>query len=38
VEDLEIHQMDVVSAYLLGELEEDAYLKPPLPLSSARSR
>jgi hypothetical protein len=29
VEDLEIHQIDVVSAYLLGELEEDAYLKPP---------
>jgi hypothetical protein len=29
IEDLEIHQMDVVSAYLLGELEEDAYLKPP---------
>jgi hypothetical protein len=29
VEDLEIHQIDVVSAYLLSELEEDAYLKPP---------
>jgi hypothetical protein len=27
--DWEIHQMDVVSAYLLGELEEDAYLEPP---------
>ena len=29
VKDLEVHQMDVVSAYLLGELEEDAFLKPP---------
>lgn len=29
VRDLEVHQMDVVSAYLLGELEDDAYLKPP---------
>jgi hypothetical protein len=28
-EDWEIHQMDVVSAYLLGELEEDAYLEVP---------
>jgi hypothetical protein len=28
VEDLEVYQMDVVSAYLLGELEEDTYLKP----------
>jgi hypothetical protein len=29
IRDLEVHQMDVVSAYLLGELEEEAYLKPP---------
>jgi len=29
VKDLEVHQIDVVSAYLLGELEEHAYLKPP---------
>ncbi len=29
VENLEVHQIDVVSAYLLGELEEDTYLKPP---------
>ena len=29
VRDFEIHQMDVASAYLLGELEEDAYLCPP---------
>jgi hypothetical protein len=28
VEDLEVYQIDVVSAYLLGELEEDVYLKP----------
>jgi len=28
-QDWEIHQMDVVSAYLLGELEEDAYLEAP---------
>jgi hypothetical protein len=28
-EDWEIHQMDVVSAYLLGELDEDAYLEVP---------
>ena len=29
IENLEAHQMDVVSAYLLGELEEDVYLSPP---------
>jgi hypothetical protein len=27
--DLEVHQMDAVSAYLLGELEEEVYLAPP---------
>jgi hypothetical protein len=27
VEDLEVHQIDVVYAYLLSELEEDVYLK-----------
>ena len=29
VEDLEIHQMDVVTAYLAGELEEEIYMAPP---------
>jgi hypothetical protein len=29
VEDLEIYQIYVISAYLLSELEEDVYLKPP---------
>lgn len=29
VKDLEVHQMDVVSAYLLGNLEEEVYLEPP---------
>jgi hypothetical protein len=28
-EDLEIHQMDVVTAYLAGELEEEIYMTPP---------
>jgi Reverse transcriptase (RNA-dependent DNA polymerase) len=28
-EDLEIHQMDVVTAYLAGELEEEIYITPP---------
>jgi transposase InsO family protein len=27
--DLEVHQMDVKSAYLNGELKEDIYMKPP---------
>jgi 2-hydroxychromene-2-carboxylate isomerase len=38
IEDLEIHQMDVVSAYLLGELEEGAYLKPPEGLNIPRGK
>jgi hypothetical protein len=38
VEDLEIHQIDVVSAYLLGELEEDVYLKPPKGLDLPYSK
>jgi hypothetical protein len=37
-EDLEVHQMDVVSAYLLGELEEDAYLKAPEGLDIPRGK
>jgi hypothetical protein len=28
-QDWEIHQMDVVSVYLLGELEEKAYIEVP---------
>jgi hypothetical protein len=28
--DLEVHQMDVKSAYLNGELKEEIYMKPPL--------
>jgi hypothetical protein len=28
-QDWEIHQMDVVSAYLLGDLEEEAYIEVP---------
>jgi hypothetical protein len=28
-QDWEIHQMDVVSAYLLGDLEEEAYIEAP---------
>jgi len=28
-EDLEIHQMDVITAYLAGDLEEEIYMAPP---------
>jgi Reverse transcriptase (RNA-dependent DNA polymerase) len=28
-EDLEVHQIDVVTAYLAGELEEEIYIAPP---------
>jgi hypothetical protein len=38
VEDFEVYQMDVVSAYLLGELEEDVYLKPPKGLKLPYSK
>jgi hypothetical protein len=28
-EDLEIHQMDVITAYLAGDLQEEIYMGPP---------
>ena len=28
-EDLEVHQMDVVTVYLVGELKEEIYIIPP---------
>jgi len=31
-EDLDVHQMDVVTAYLTGELEEEIYMTPPQSL------
>jgi len=36
--DLEIHQMDVVSAYLLGKLEEDVYISIPEGLDIPRGK
>jgi hypothetical protein len=29
-EDLELHQVDVVGAYLQGDLDEEIYMTPPL--------
>ena len=34
-EDLEIHQMDVITAYLAGDLKEEIYMETPLGLRNA---
>ena len=37
-EDLEIHQMDVITAYLAGDLEEDIYMEAPPGLRNATQK
>jgi Reverse transcriptase (RNA-dependent DNA polymerase) len=37
-EDLEVHQMDVITAYLAGELEEEIYITPPHGLLGAAQK
>jgi transposase InsO family protein len=38
VEDMEVHQMDVVTAYLAGELEEEIYMAPPQGLPGTEDK
>jgi Reverse transcriptase (RNA-dependent DNA polymerase) len=37
-EDLEIHQIDVITAYLAGELEEEIYIDPPTGLPDSEGK
>ncbi|TFY73927.1 hypothetical protein EWM64_g10084 [Hericium alpestre] len=37
-EDLEVHQMDVKTAYLHGELKEEIYLQPPAGFSMPKGK
>lgn len=37
-EDLEVHQMDVITAYLASDLEETIYMAPPLGLPGTENK